>query len=186
MPHRVGIAILCGKTLAGRNSGRRAFGQLCGALCELPRGERAVLDFRTVDVVTASWINAALVPLLDWSSTDDADLYPLIYGIGDDFLDELRLVAENSHSCFLQCNDIKATRAKLVGSLDAGQAETLRAVTSTPGVTGAELERLHPEVKATAWNNRLKDLFVKRLLRRERRGREQVYSPVVLEVDYRG
>ena len=51
--------------------------------------------------------------------------------------------------------------------------------------TGAELERREPggeRVKATAWNNRLKDLYEKRLLRRAKRGREQVYTPVVPEV----
>jgi predicted transcriptional regulator len=54
-----------------------------------------------------------------------------------------------------------------------------------PDVTGAELERREPggqRVRATAWNNRLKDLYEKRLLRRVKRGREHLYSPVVPEV----
>jgi hypothetical protein len=55
-------------------------------------------------------------------------------------------------------------------------------------ITGAELERQFPEetIKATAWNNRLKDLHNMRLLRREKRGREQVYSPVVAEIAFNG
>jgi predicted transcriptional regulator len=41
-------------------------------------------------------------------------------------------------------------------------------------------------VKATAWNNRLRDLYEKRLLTRKKTGREQVYSPVVEEVNSNG
>ena len=57
-------------------------------------------------------------------------------------------------------------------------------VVGKDGVSGAELERRQPDagIKATAWNNRLKDLYQKRLLHRVKRGREQIYSPVVSEV----
>ena len=41
-------------------------------------------------------------------------------------------------------------------------------------------------IKATAWNNRLRDLYDKRLIRRERRGREQVYSTVLKEIEFDG
>src|SRR5207248_1402595 len=75
-------------------------------------------------------------------------------------------------------------RAVLIGPLDPGQRATLDALLELHEATGAALERLRPDanIKATAWNNRLKDLHDKRLLRRERRGREQVYSPVVAEI----
>jgi predicted transcriptional regulator len=55
-------------------------------------------------------------------------------------------------------------------------------------VTGAELERLRPQdaTKATAWNNRLKDLNKKRLLQRRKQGREQVYYPVIKEIVVNG
>jgi len=41
-------------------------------------------------------------------------------------------------------------------------------------------------VRATAWNNRLRDLFNKRLIRREKRGREQVYSKLAQEIVFDG
>jgi len=74
----------------------------------------------------------------------------------------------------------------LIGSLDSVQAETLKVVLEYSEVTGAKLEQLRPQdnVKATAWNNRLKDLYKKRLLRRRKQGREQFYSPVVKEIVY--
>ena len=102
------------------------------------------------------------------------------------WLDELRLVAEWNHQCYLVGNGRGRAlrRASLVGTLDPAQRTCLEAVTKAAGVTGAGLERQQPgeRIGATAWNNRLKDLFQKRLIQRERRGREQVYFPVVREV----
>ena len=79
-------------------------------------------------------------------------------------------------------------RALLVGTLDPAQRTCLHAVTSAEEVTGAGLERERPQerIGATAWNNRLKDLFGKRLLQRKKRGREQVYFPVVREIEFDG
>jgi hypothetical protein len=76
----------------------------------------------------------------------------------------------------------------LIGSLDPGQRTTLEAVAEFRDVTGAELERRKAteRIGATAWNNRLKDLHQKRLLRRTKRGREQVYSPVVEVIEING
>jgi hypothetical protein len=73
----------------------------------------------------------------------------------------------------------------LVGRLDVGQKATLVAVVKGAEVTGAALDG-KDGVKGTAWNNRLKDLHQKRLIRREKRGREQVYFPVVAEISLNG
>jgi hypothetical protein len=76
----------------------------------------------------------------------------------------------------------------LIGPLDPAQRKTLEAVLRSKQITGAELERKFPEegVGATAWNNRLKDLYTKRLLTRFKRGREQVYSPLMDEIELNG
>ena len=73
----------------------------------------------------------------------------------------------------------------LEGNLDVGQKATLVAVVNGAEVTGARWAG-RKGVKGTAWNNRLKDLYQKRLIRREKRGREQVYSPVVAEINLNG
>ncbi len=76
----------------------------------------------------------------------------------------------------------------MVGPLDPGQKATLSAVIEFGPVTGAELERQWKAeaIKATAWNNRLRDLYDKRIIRKERRGREQVYSTVLKEIEFDG
>jgi hypothetical protein len=114
------------------------------------------------------------------------DIFPVFLNFDPEWLDELQMVAEWTHNCFLVARGKTLPRAaSLVGSLDAGQRATLAAVLKGAEVTGAALDG-QEGVKGTAWNNRLKDLYQKRLIRREKRGREQVYSPVVPEVIFNG
>jgi hypothetical protein len=178
-----------GPRLAGKLPGKRDYARLCELLTEAAPGSVVFLDFAGVEGVSASWINAALVPLLTWAGDERNDLFPAICNAEKGWLDELALVARYTHTCFLVAEGpIPPHHAALVGPLDPGQRSTLEALVELQAVTGAELERQRPEeaVKATAWNNRLKDLYEKRLLRRERRGREQVYSPVVQEITANG
>lgn len=178
-----------GPRLQGKLPGRKDYARLCERLSEVPSGSVVFLDFAGVELVSGSWINAALVPLLAWAADERNDLFPAICNANEAILDELALVAKYTHSCFVAASGpIPPRRAALVGLLDPGQRSTLEALVELQAVTGAELERQRPaeKIKATAWNNRLKDLFEKRLLRRERRGREQVYSPVVKEITVDG
>ena len=177
------------KFLQGRPLGRKHFPELCALLTQIPEGETILLDFNEIEIVTGSWINEALVPLLDWMTDQRNDLFLVIVNFNSKWHDELQMVAEWTHKCFLVAKGKKLpSSAKLIGRLDVGQRQTLEAVLQVSEATGAGLERHKPDtgVKATAWNNRLKDLNRKRLLRREKRGREQVYSPVISEVTIDG
>jgi hypothetical protein len=75
------------------------------------------------------------------------------------------------------------TRAQLVGHLERTERITLEAVMARKRVTGAELARKAKErIGPTAWNNRLRDLYVKRLIAREKSGRKQWYYAIVKEM----
>jgi len=185
----VSLAQLLGTRLVGRTAGKRDYGTLCRELAQAAKGGVVVLDFSGVEIVTGSWANAALVPLQKWASDDENDVFPLIYGLDHDSLDELRLIAEWNHRCYLLASQkkVQPRSATLVGSLDPVQRSTLEAVQRCGEVTGAQLERDEDDrVRATAWNNRLRDLFNKRLIRREKRGREQVYSKLAQEIVFDG
>jgi hypothetical protein len=185
MVPQIPIANHLGTFLQGRPLGKRHYARLCELLSEVPAGGVALLDFARVETVTGSWINAALVPLLRWASDDQNNLFPVLLNFDPKWLDELQLVADWTHNCFLVGRGKALPKsATVIGPLDVAQRATLDAVVSGSEVTGAGLERLRPKdgVKATAWNNRLKDLYEKRLIRREKRGREQLYSPIVAEV----
>jgi hypothetical protein len=178
-----------GPRLQGKLAGKRGFGRLCELLSAVPPRSLVFLDFKDVELVTGSWINAVFVPLLNWATDARNDLFPVICNAKKTWLEELALVADWTHRCFLVAEGaIPPRRAVLVGPLDAGQRSTLAVLLELEEATGAKLEREKPEeeVKATAWNNRLRDLYEKRLLRREKRGREQVYSPVVKEITVNG
>ena len=190
MVHHISVAEQLETTfLQGRPLGRAHFPRLCGLLTEVPNGETVLLDFGEAEMVTGSWINEALVPLFEWASHQRNDVFPVIVNFDKEWLDELNLVAEWTHNCFLVSQGKRLPKtATLVGKLDVGQRETLRAATTATATTGAKLERsgINEAVRATAWNNRLRDLYQKRLLKREKRGREQIYSPVVQEVTFDG
>jgi hypothetical protein len=181
----VAMAEVFGRLLQGRLLGKKHYARLCDLLSHVPPGEVVLLDFAGVSLVTGSWVNATLVPFFRWAADERNDLFPVICNAQDNWLDDLTLVADWTHQCYLvaQGKDVPQ-KAVLIGSLDPGQQATLDALLELHEATGAALERLRPNanIKATAWNNRLKDLYDKRLLRRERRGREQVYSPVIAEV----
>ena len=148
-----------------------------------------LLDFRGIEIVTGSWINEALVPLVGWMADDRNDLFPILMNLKPDWIDDLQLVSEWNHCCFLIGEgSSQPDSAVLAGSLDPGQRQTFDAVIASSGITGAKLERqlADSKVKATAWNNRLKDLYQKRLLQREKDGRQQIYRGVVSEVTYHG
>lgn len=176
--------------LQGRLLGREHFAQACALLASEIPGGLVVLDFDGVKHVTGSWINSMLVPLFLWAANKENDLFPVLTNVRPEWLDELRLVAEWNHQCYLVSNHggIPPKRACLVGRLDPAQRSSLNTVLKTGETTGARLERQNPEedIRATAWNNRLKDLYNKRLLRRERHGRERIYSAVVKEISENG
>ena len=184
--HLLVSAVVDSDILQSRTSGRLHYSKLCEALSRYHRGDTVTLDFSSVTLISASWLNEAIVPLLRWASDERNDLFPLLRNIAPCWMDEFDLVAEWSKVHFLCTNNsIPENSAYLIGDLDERQKATLQSVLNSNGVTGAGMERLRIEegIKATAWNNRLKDLFERRLVRRRQRGREQLYLPVVDRIE---
>ena len=172
--------------MQGRPLGRKHYPRLCELLADVPPGDVALLDFAGVEIVTGSWINEALVPLLRWAADERNDIFPVLLNFDPAWLDELQMVAEWTHNCFLV---LWREEPAEVGEL--GRKPRCR----PEGHAGRRRQRCGGDgcgldgqggVKGTAWNNRLKDLYQKRLVRREKRGREQVYSPVIAEINLNG
>jgi hypothetical protein len=179
-----------GPLLYGKALARRHYAVACQLLADARQGDTIVLDFRGVESVTGSWFNTMLVLLYDLAKNEQNDWFPVLTNLGNEFVEELELVAEHNHQCYLvgyMDGDVPVS-ATVIGRLDVAQRATLKAVLDLGRTTGAELaQKLGDQnVKATAWNNRLKDLHEKRLLRREKQGREQVYQTVVKEINLYG
>jgi hypothetical protein len=190
MDHHINIAKeLATASLQGRPAGRSHFPMLCGLMTRVSASDTVLLDFTGIEWITASWINEALAPLIDWAASSRNDFFLVLVNFNEEWLDELAVVCDLNHKCFLvTAKSSYPQEATLVGRLDHGQKETLEAVVSSGEATGAMLERsgISPSTQATAWNNRLRDLYVKRLLKRQKIGREQIYKPVVQKVSIHG
>jgi hypothetical protein len=172
-----------GKLLTGKIAGRRDFAKACALLINVEAGSIVVFDFTGVEYVSSSWLNWMLVPLIEYAAEEKNDFYLLVKNFPAVSLDDLQFVADQTHTPTLVMTGGK--KATVVGPLDSVQKETLKAVQALGSATGASLSR-EDDVKPTTWNNRLRDLNIKRLLRREKVGREQIYSPIVSEVNFNG
>jgi hypothetical protein len=189
MDATISLGQVLSPTLRGKIDGRLHFGILCTALVRVRAGGLVRLDFRGVEDVSASWIAAALLPLLPWSALPEHELFPVLTGIGQEahWADEFDLVANHAHAVFVAAPEPPERGHRIIGSLDEALVTTMRLVERHGEVTGAGLKRLCPgePIGATGWSNRLKDLHTKRLLRRSTRGREQVYT-MAMEVNLDG
>src|SRR6185295_18781000 len=87
--------------LQGETLGKKHYARLCELLSEVSPGEIVLLDFKGVDVVTGSWINAMLVPLYRRAAESEIDLFPIVCNADADWLDDLSLLAKWTHQCYL-------------------------------------------------------------------------------------
>ena len=170
------------EVLSGKIAARRDFARACEAVAGGKAGTTVEIDFSGVKYVSGSWINWMIVPFVGFAADDLNDYYLVISNFPEDSLDDLHLIANAEHVPFL----VRQGEGEIViiGDLDPGQLATLKAVKKEKEATGAMLA--DATVKATAWNNRLRDLNLKRLLRRRKAGREQFYSLTEPEVQIHG
>ena len=180
------VAEKFGKRLVGRVMGREHYAKGCQLLTRARGGEVVVFDFFGVEIITGSWFNAMIVPLYHWAGQPQNDLFPLLTNLQEDWIDDLSLVAEWNRQCYLVASGSTESpeQAMLVGSLDVAQSECFARVRQEGESTGAGLARMQGEgaVGPTAWNNRLKELYKKRLIKCRKHGKERVYFPVVQEI----
>jgi len=176
--------------LRGRPQGRSHFAELCAILSNASAGEVVFLDFTGVKAVNGSWLNAAIGELFRWASEERNNVFPVLTHFPVDDLDELELVAQINVQAYpvAEKPETPLHLIRLIGPLDEALRSTLLAVIERGEATGADLgaEIEEEGIGATAWNNRLKDLFDLRLLNRRKRGRRQLYSAVAGEIDFNG
>lgn len=179
-----------GTKLLGKTAGRKHYGQICGMLTNGKPGEISFLDFEEIEIVNASWLNMAIAPVYRWCADSQNELFPVITHFPSDWIDELDLVAQVNGQCYAlveSCTE-PVEKLTLVGPLEESLRGTLRSLLRLRAATGAQLARSAPDagILATAWNNRLKELYDMRLLTRHREGRQQIYRPLAEKVEFHG
>jgi hypothetical protein len=149
-----------------------------------------LLDFVGVDGVNASWLNSAISPLFPWSGGGQVDVFPILCNFPTKDRDELELVCQLNGQCFPLAIDVSRAShtVELVGPLDPALEITLQNVVERGEVTGADLGRDVESVGIgpTGWNNRLRELYERRLVFRKNEGRKQLYSAIAKEVARHG
>jgi hypothetical protein len=188
MNKTIRISEQMGRLLTGRFNGRQHFAKACELLASISPNATVTLDFKGTEYVSASWINAMLQPLVAFAADEKNDFYIVVKNFPEISRDDLQFVAEQNRLPIIVINDGASSTGTIYGYLDAGQRETLDAVLNRGEVTGASLatKGKGSGISGAAWNNRLRDLNLKRLLRRRREGREQIYSAVILEMNING
>ena len=188
MLERVDVAA-CIETpmLQGRQRGREHYIRLCDRAKHMRRGGIVLLDFSGCQSITGSWINTAIAPFYRWAAEPSNDVFPVLTNLRLEWAEEFDVVGCWNGQAYLVA-DLKAHTGIVVGKVESPYLETYDAVVQLQQATGAQIVRHwnQPDIKATAVNNRLKELYDKRLLLRRKHGREQIYKTVYMEVDTSG
>ena len=172
------------QSLLGSILGEAHLPQLMSAVLQAKPGEVVFFDFSAVQVMTASYIAAAILPILRMVTAGSLGRFLVFGNLAQMPLEELALVLGHEKLPILV--GTPGAVAQVLGPLDQAYSETFKEVTSRGTVTARELLEgsLSPSIGLTGWIKRLATLHALGLIQRTKSGREFEYEPVVLEVDH--
>jgi hypothetical protein len=135
----------------------------------------------SVEGVTTSAFEDHPIPL---------NIYVFVTNLSDEVRAELNeVLVQQNRICLEILPDVTTSiaAARLLGPLDPALQETLDLLIRMRQATATELHNADAAKRTVnAWNNRLSDLFYRRLARRSKVGRHWVYEPVAPEVHTHG
>jgi hypothetical protein len=172
-----------GPILSGAPSGRQLYSKLVASLPAEPVSpEPLLLDFRQVEVATASFLRESVLAFRTFVRGRRSNFYPIIANASADVLDEIFELVQPRGEVVMTCStddDGSILRCRPVGKLDPMQQLTFDLVNVHGETTATKLmETEDSEVKATAWNNRLASLSNLGLICEQSRGRTKTYKPI--------
>lgn len=173
--------------LAGAMTGRRVLGMLLERIDPSPPDPEPVyLDFRGVEVATASFLRESVLEFRDIVRRRWTDYYPVVANANESVTEELSvLVAQRNALMLCTLDDSGTPRApRLLGDLEPKQRIAFDLVQERGEADAGELMRSSrdgEDVGQTAWNNRLAALSRLGLLMEMSNGRAKRYRPLPLE-----
>jgi len=176
--------------LAGALSGKATFARLMALVAGEPANpETLFLDFKEIEVATASFLRESVVSFRDVIRARSSHFYPVVANPNDVVRDEFLDLARTKGDVFLTCrlaNNGAPSQPTLLGNLEAKQWLTFDLVRKHGETDAGELMKLHgkqEKVKhTTAWNNRLSSLARLGLIVEVREGRLRRYRPLFKEI----
>ena len=179
------IDLMEGRTvLSGSIPGRKLLTALIAATPSADTPATVFLDFKDIEVATASFLREAVIGFRDYARLSLQNVYPVVANLSPAVLEELaffvRARGDVLWSCTLDKDDL-VTTARVIGELDPAQRATFEAVAELGAVTAPELAARFAEerIGPTAWNNRLSGLAAKGLLVERRRGKSKSFSSLL-------
>jgi hypothetical protein len=184
----VDIAALAGGSIvAGAAEGATTLSKLIAHSATTGDPTWVLLDFRSVDVGTASFLRESVLGFRDYCRKSRPNLYPLLTGVGAKVAEEFEGLLKLKGDAFVLCDleHDRIVRPRVLGKLDPKQAVALQAVLRAGRADASALAKDDSDTpNPTAWNNRLVSLTAKGLLRETQVGRGKEYQPVVEGLHY--
>jgi hypothetical protein len=173
------------KQLAGKIYGESVFERLIAPSLPLVDNQILILSFKNAELVTGSFLKET------WLRLEDAEqnrISAAVAHLNDDLRTDFETFLKGSSLAALEALDWKASGirlARLLGDLEPAALTTLAAILKRPGSTAPELHVESTEhVSATAWTNRLNELYRQGLARREKAGRAWRFFPTAEKIDH--
>lgn len=152
--------------------------------------ETVLLDFAGIESATSSYLKAVLFTFFGAAQhreagASDKSAFPVLVGLSDVVREEVLYLASFAARPFVEGLKVRGDEvlvAALHGKLDRALEATLTALLVKRTATATELcAAAGNEPAITAWNNRLADLYAKRLVKRRRVGKQWIYEPITRE-----
>lgn len=118
--------------LSGAQDGKATFVALLKkANCEPDEPSPLLLDFKGIDVATASFLREAIFALKSHLRTSNSKFYPAVANVNESVREELSVIAEARSDALLAVEITKSgcvAKQMVIGSLDPKQASTFKGI----------------------------------------------------------
>jgi hypothetical protein len=173
--------------LSGAINGKAAFAAFVKIVDIEPKEPAPLfLDFRNVEIATASYLRESVFALKAYMRTRSSKFYPVVANVNDPVMDELSVLTNLTNDVIMSCKvdqNHNILSQELIGTLDPKQKMTFDLVSMSDQVDANSLMDNFGESEktkgTTAWNNRLSGLVSKGIIREFTQGRAKFYRPLL-------
>lgn len=177
--------------LAGATTGEQHLRKVWARLDS--ENETVLFDFAGIDTATSSYLKALLFGFYEDASRPERGItvkpaFPILVRLSNIVREEVSQLATLSGRQLVEGVRIRGDEillGRLIGKLDPALETTLNALIKKGAATATDLHLDAGErIAITAWNNRLADLYGKRLAKRRRVGKQWIYEPIAREFEH--
>ena len=166
--------------LVGRELAKEHFSILAAAGMSGDSGDTILWDWSAIDIVSASYVAGAIVPLIRQSGSGKSERYLIFAGLNNHCLEELEFVLKAEKVAVLVVRSVdNIGAATVIGYLDPVYGDTLTEILKRRRVSASVLYEAQGKkgtIGLTGWIKRLTTLNELGLVRRKKVGREYIYE----------